>query len=41
MKSRILRAIAAGLFVGAMLVVGAAPLGAPRTSIVVSTSSGR
>jgi hypothetical protein len=40
MKSRILRAIAAGLFVGAMLVAGAAPFGAPRTSMVIS-SSGR
>jgi hypothetical protein len=38
MKSRILRAIAAGLFVGALLIAGTAPLGAPRTSIVVSTS---
>jgi hypothetical protein len=38
MKSRILRAIAAGLFVGAMLVAGTAPLGAPRTAKVVSTS---
>ena len=40
MKSRILRAIAAGLFVGAMLVAGAAPFGAPRTSVALS-SSGR
>jgi hypothetical protein len=41
MKSRILRAIAAGLFVGAMLVAGAAPYNSPRTSIVGSHSSGR
>lgn len=40
MKSRILRAIAAGLFVGAMLVAGTAPLAAPRTAIV-SISQGR
>jgi hypothetical protein len=37
MKSKLLRAVAAGLFVGALLVAGAAPLGAPRTSIVSST----
>jgi hypothetical protein len=40
MKSRIMRAIAAGLFVGAMLVAGAAPYGSPRTPIV-GHSSGR
>jgi hypothetical protein len=38
MKSRILRAIAAGLFVGAMLVAGAAPYAAPRANIVISTA---
>jgi hypothetical protein len=38
MKSRILRAIAAGLFVGAMLIAGTAPIGAPRTSMVMSNS---
>jgi hypothetical protein len=37
MKSKLLRAVAAGLFVGALLVAGAAPLGAPRTSLVIST----
>jgi hypothetical protein len=40
MKSRILRAIAAGLFVGAMLVAGAAPYASPRTPLVAH-SSGR
>jgi hypothetical protein len=40
MKSRILRAIAAGLFVGAMLVAGTAPLGMPGRNIVVSRSAG-
>jgi hypothetical protein len=40
MRSRIMRAIAAGLFVGAMLVAGAAPLGMPGRNIVVSHSAG-
>jgi hypothetical protein len=38
MKSRILRAIAAGLFVGAMLVAGAAPYGSPKTNMVISAA---
>jgi hypothetical protein len=40
MKSRILRAIAAGLFVGALLVAGAAPYGLPGKNIVVTSSDG-
>jgi hypothetical protein len=40
MKSRIMRAIAAGLFIGAMLAAGAAPLGMPGRNVVVSRSAG-
>jgi hypothetical protein len=36
MKSRILRAIAAGLFVGTMLIAGAAPLTMPGKNVVVT-----
>jgi len=36
MKSRILRALAAGLIAGALLAAGAAPLGAPGIRTAVS-----
>ena len=38
MKSRIVRAIAAGLVIGTLLVAGAAPLAPPGTRIMISST---